>query len=130
MVEGDVAVEPSSDSVQLTDSAVQRLQELQQEEQQPVMLRLLVEGGGCSGFSYEFKLDTHTNPGDRYVRLWCWVGHVLLDKPVFVLQLVQTPDMYPTDLHTSIPVHINAIACMLCPSCFPPGCLSGRAPSS
>lgn len=55
----------SSDALQLTDSAVERLQQLQQEEQQPIMLRLLVEGGGCSGFSYEFKLDTATNPGDR-----------------------------------------------------------------
>lgn len=62
-------MEASSD-VQLTDSAVQRLQELQKEEQQSVMLRLLVEGGGCSGFSYEFKLDTHTNPGDRCVFGW------------------------------------------------------------
>lgn len=60
--------EEPTDALQLTDSAVERLQQLQKEEEQPIMLRLLVEGGGCSGFSYEFKLDTSTNPGDRYAQ--------------------------------------------------------------
>lgn len=42
----------------IDDSAVRRLRELQAETpDKPVMLRVEVEGGGCSGFQYKFKLD-------------------------------------------------------------------------
>jgi Fe-S cluster assembly iron-binding protein IscA len=30
------------------------------------MLRLAVNGGGCSGFSYQFTLDSALNDDDRY----------------------------------------------------------------
>lgn len=41
----------SSASLSVSDSAVERLKELQAKSSEPVMLRVIVEGGGCSGFS-------------------------------------------------------------------------------
>lgn len=43
----------------LTQSAIDRLLQLQDDGgNNPVFLRLKVEGGGCSGFQYEFSLDS------------------------------------------------------------------------
>ena len=40
----------------LSSAAAQRLQALGHSEGKPIMLRIAVEGGGCSGFSYKFDL--------------------------------------------------------------------------
>jgi hypothetical protein len=55
------------DGLVLDDSAVKRLQQLQRQAGagKPVVLRIEVEGGGCSGFQYKFRLDDATNPDDR-----------------------------------------------------------------
>lgn len=60
--------ETSTDAIRLSDHAVERLRELQAETpDEPVYLRLMVEGGGCSGFQYEFSLDSVVKPGDKCV---------------------------------------------------------------
>lgn len=41
--------------ITLTASAAKRIKTLAQDAQKPLMLRIMVEGGGCSGFQY--KLD-------------------------------------------------------------------------
>ena len=41
----------------VTDRAFARLAEIAAETGNPVMLRVAVEGGGCSGFQYEIALD-------------------------------------------------------------------------
>lgn len=41
----------------VTDRAFQRLAEINAEPAQAKALRIAVEGGGCSGFQYEIKLD-------------------------------------------------------------------------
>lgn len=54
--------------LEFSDSAVRKLKELQEEEQNPnLMLRVSVYGGGCSGFQYTFSLDEEVKPADKTV---------------------------------------------------------------
>jgi len=43
-------------TVTLSESAAKRIQAISEREGHPVMLRVAVEGGGCSGFQYQFDL--------------------------------------------------------------------------
>jgi iron-sulfur cluster insertion protein len=53
-------------SVGLTASAAARVKVLAASEGNPdLMLRLAVSGGGCSGFSYGFSLDSDVTADDR-----------------------------------------------------------------
>ncbi len=51
-------------SVTLTDAAAARIATLLKENGQSLYLRVGVNGGGCSGYSYAFKFDTQRNPDD------------------------------------------------------------------
>lgn len=55
---------PQEEDVQLTANAVEKLQELLAGKEGQ-HLRLTVEAGGCSGFSYKFDLDDGEQEGDR-----------------------------------------------------------------
>ncbi|MDO9429933.1 MAG: iron-sulfur cluster assembly accessory protein, partial [Phenylobacterium sp.] len=48
----------------LSSAAAQRLQALGQSEGKPIMLRVAVEGGGCSGFQYQLDLVDEAQPDD------------------------------------------------------------------
>ncbi len=51
--------------INLTTGAISKLKEILAEENNPnVMLRVFVQGGGCSGFSYGFTLDEGQNDDD------------------------------------------------------------------
>lgn len=51
--------------VTMTDSAVSKVRELLSEENnENLKLRMFVQGGGCSGFSYGFTFDEDTNDDD------------------------------------------------------------------
>lgn len=53
-------------AVSLTASAARRLAEIVAADgREGLMLRLSVAGGGCSGFQYQFSLDTTVNADDR-----------------------------------------------------------------
>ena len=51
--------------ITLDQSAVEKINEILAEESNPkVKLRVFVQGGGCSGFSYGFTLDETVNDDD------------------------------------------------------------------
>ena len=51
-----------------TDSAARKVKELIAQEANPgLMLRVFVQGGGCSGFQYGFTFDESINEGDMEV---------------------------------------------------------------
>jgi len=60
--------EEVAEGLTLTDNCIRRIQEIKLEEGpegEKKMLRLSVEGGGCSGFMYNFSLDDKLNKDDR-----------------------------------------------------------------
>jgi len=54
-------------AVTLTSAAARRLKSIGQAEGRPVMLRVAVDGGGCSGFQYRFELVEGGEPDDLRV---------------------------------------------------------------
>lgn len=55
------AAAPDKPELVISDAAVARLKELGPS----TVLRVMVEGGGCSGFQYEFSLDDLPKEDDR-----------------------------------------------------------------
>ena len=53
-----------SDKIQITDNAARRVAAILESEPAGSMLRVSVEGGGCSGFQYKFGFDVARCDGD------------------------------------------------------------------
>ena len=56
-----------SRSVVVTERAARRIAEIAAGEPGTPLLRVSVEGGGCSGFSYRFGLVSAAEPGDLVI---------------------------------------------------------------
>jgi iron-sulfur cluster assembly accessory protein len=79
-----IAQEPPMDAVAMdqvtvTERAARRIGEILRKEPPGTMLRLSVEGGGCSGFQYKFDTDSAQEADDILVRR---ADAVLLIDPV------------------------------------------------
>ena len=48
----------------LTQAAAERIDQIARRQGKPAILRLAVEGGGCSGFQYRFDLAEAAEPDD------------------------------------------------------------------
>ncbi|THD37704.1 MAG: iron-sulfur cluster assembly accessory protein [Sphingomonas sp.] len=55
--------------ITLTPAAAARVAWIAARQNKPAMLRLSVEGGGCSGFQYKFGLADAEEPGDTIAEL-------------------------------------------------------------
>jgi iron-sulfur cluster insertion protein len=65
-----LAVTPDAipDALIFTDSAVGKVKELiEDEDNEALMLRVFISGGGCSGFQYGFSFDENITEGDTIV---------------------------------------------------------------
>lgn len=51
-------------SITLSDAAARRINTLAQDEGRPLLLRVAVSAGGCSGFQYEFDLVDQAESDD------------------------------------------------------------------
>jgi|ERR1700722_4960732 iron-sulfur cluster assembly accessory protein len=67
------------DNVTVSERAARRIGEILRREPPGTMLRLSVEGGGCSGFQYKFDMDLAKEPDDIVIER---EGAVLLIDPV------------------------------------------------
>lgn len=87
---------PSGASMRLSASACSKLRELREDEANPdLMLRVAVNGGGCSGFRYEFSLEDVAAEGDARIEQ---EGVCVLVDPVSAQYLVGAELDYVDDL--------------------------------
>jgi iron-sulfur cluster assembly accessory protein len=58
----------STENVTVTERAARRIGEILKQEPQGTMLRVSVEGGGCSGFQYKFDMERMQAEDDILIR--------------------------------------------------------------
>ena len=70
-------------SVTLSPAAAHRIRAIGLAEGRPLMLRVAVEGGGCSGFQYQFELVDQAQPDD--LKIERDGAHAVVDEMSLVL---------------------------------------------
>lgn len=82
--------------VKLSESAARRINAIVEElDSEKKMLRVAVNGGGCSGFQYSFDLDDTQNPDDVAVTT---NGATLLIDPISLMYLAGSEVDYVEDM--------------------------------
>lgn len=56
------------EQILITDNAVNKIREIIEEDNVIGMLRVFVQGGGCSGFQYGFTFDEEQNEDDFLIQ--------------------------------------------------------------
>jgi iron-sulfur cluster assembly accessory protein len=56
------------DNITVTERAARQIGEILRREPPGTMLRVSVEGGGCSGFQYKFDMEQTQAPDDMVIR--------------------------------------------------------------
>src|ERR687887_2947203 len=56
--------------VTVTDNAARKIQELMAEESEVSVLRIAIQGGGCSGFQYALGFDRGPQDGDAELEVF------------------------------------------------------------
>ena len=79
----------------LSESAAARLAKLAEAEGRPVMRRVAVDGGGCSGFQYRFELVEAAEPDDLRIET---AGQAAVVDPVSLPFLKNSEIAFVDDL--------------------------------
>jgi iron-sulfur cluster insertion protein len=104
--------EAINDSIIFTKSAAHKVASLIEEEGNPeLMLRVYIQGGGCSGFQYGFTFDENENEGDTKV---VTEGVTLLIDPMSMQYLMGAEIDYTEGLQGSQFVIRNPNATTTC----------------
>jgi iron-sulfur cluster insertion protein len=75
----EISPAPAGHGLTLAQSAADRLAQIARAEGRPVMLRVAVDGGGCSGFQYRLDLVEAADPDDIRIET---AGQAALVDPV------------------------------------------------
>ena len=67
MTDSPADLTTTDNNLQVSDRAMKRVAEIIKGEPSGTMLRVSVEGGGCSGFSYKFDLVNEKNSDDYVI---------------------------------------------------------------
>jgi iron-sulfur cluster assembly accessory protein len=97
--------------VELTDNAARRIAQILQNEPGGSFLRIGVDGGGCSGFTYTYKLSTETLEGDLVIER---AGATVAIDPISLELLRGSKVDYVDGLMGSMFKVINPIATASC----------------
>ena len=65
----EIAERPATTLISLTESAAEKIKQLIAEEDEVAVLRVAVQGGGCSGFEYALGFDRGAQEGDHELTL-------------------------------------------------------------
>ena len=112
MTDATTETAPLADPLVFTDAAAVKVGELIRGEGNPaLMLRVFVQGGGCSGLQYGFEFDEQVQDGDTLVENQ---GVKLLVDPMSVVYLTGAEIDYRENLEGSQFVIRNPNATTTC----------------
>ncbi|CAM6026207.1 unnamed protein product [Sphagnum balticum] len=105
----------TQEGLTITDSCIRRIKEIMEEDGtqgDKKALRLSVEGGGCSGFLYNFSLDDNLNSDDRVFERQG--AKIVVDEVSYAFVKGATIDFTEELIRASFSVTVNPNASSAC----------------